>query len=1433
MSKQKNKKSGNFKKTASALALGSAIALSGFAFAGCDTQPQAPSWLSGENTPTANVGKVGDLYIDTNDYILYQKSDSETWTKVMDNFGKPGEPGAPGDEGDPGTPGKAGNIWITGTQNPNTSSVDGAKGDLYLDTQNKILYQMGDTSWQQLMTNFGAKGDEGDPGDPGDPGKAGNVCLSGDGSPITNSVEGAKGDLYIDTTNKVLYQKNDTTWVLIIQNFGAQGETGGAGKDGATWIVDNTAPDNTEDGKDGDLYLYTGGETNTLYVKSNGTWAVLQLNFGAKGETGGIGGNGADGSTWLKGTQLPSDSEDGKNGDFYLYTGNDSNTLYYKVSNVWVELITNFGAQGENGATWIVDNTAPDNIEDGKDGDMYLDTNAHKIYLKVGGAWTMIQDNFGVKGEDGTKWLSGIGNPNDLSVSGRLNDLYLDTDSKILYQKNDTTWVVLVENFGAKGETGSAGKDGATWLTGEGNPTTNLIAGNDNDLYLDTANNILYQMTDSVWSPIINDFGSKGEDGTKWLTGSGYPQVSEGRINDLYLDTTNNVLYEKTAEDTWTIAIENFGTKGEKGDDGRGIEKITTKYEYDVNGDLYLVFTITYTDTTSVEVKTLVPVRATSASLNSHQMYIDGILYIPLRTDDSISTDFTLSANYDNGDYNDNVSLTTEMLYCTQTIDFTTAGTYENVRLSYNGYLDNEYNTFTVCVYDPEQMPASSIFAIVPENPVIIVDGEMNVINFDKSNCKVHVNYIDGTNSTLSFDANGVSVNTSNLSLNANVIEVSYGGKTSSFNAFVQTEEGLQTLKADSAYLHSDEIIDPLYVKKGESAPLEHFFLKYEFYYDSMYYYLTKTVSEDMLVDYDPATAEIGKIVDYRISSAALYGNTSSWEISIAFYETIQEIRGTVVDNSYQPYVSVYNEVPETLNVLITTIYTEKLSQTTDTVINVSDIEVSDDFFTTVGVKSFEYDYNGTIITVQIELYDLTQSYVRDIYLDGTTSAQIPQNSQGEDLLALLVEAFASTRINANCYAPDPSHENQQNYQITITQDMFDVSELDTSTVGQKTAYITYGGKKAQITVMIMKAVDPAKYIETYTFDEASTMMGLTSAKIYSDLLVEITMTTPYGTQTSVADYKILTPEVTVDNITTVATADIELNYDGSILLYTITNSGTDHIASPKTFTGTGVSYTYAEELEPGEPQTLVTVYTVEGYEYTRYAICSMEIDLEETGTPSIYPLSCSPVLSGNIVMSLMGPITLDDDTKTYTDYTGTEPGGSESSSGSGSSGTTTPQGQQLLSANLSGNLILSNISLYEDGEATISQQGGSTPQTTTFTFLTQGVDETNYSTFSTFDIIISFAGQQMLYTITSDGSNYTAAPTQFTGTPVTYTSTDEGGMFTAETCDIYEIYGTEYAVYKGDGNVIWTTIVSGDNFMTLGGQTTLNRTAFTFTSSH
>ncbi|MGN0817774.1 MAG: InlB B-repeat-containing protein [Candidatus Coproplasma sp.] len=121
------------------------------------------------------------------------------------------------------------------------------------------------------------------------------------------------------------------------------------------------------------------------------------------------------------------------------------------------------------------------------------------------------------------------------------------------------------------------GEDGATWLTGEGEPAS--ASGADGDLYLDKTTCNVYCKTDGVWELIVNIKGEDGESGAddagKWISGQGEPSDDCGNNGDWYVDITVLNVYLKS-EDSWTLVGK---INGADASDGYEEEYVTVTFD--------------------------------------------------------------------------------------------------------------------------------------------------------------------------------------------------------------------------------------------------------------------------------------------------------------------------------------------------------------------------------------------------------------------------------------------------------------------------------------------------------------------------------------------------------------------------------------------------------------------------------------------------------------------------------------------------------------------------------------------------------------------------------------------------------------------------------------------------------------------------------------
>lgn len=141
---EKVKTKGLIKKIAG-IGLALTLCFTGLALVGCGKDGQdgenGAFWYTGVEAPT-DEGKDGDFYIDTDDYVLYQKVDGK-WEVLINNFGKPGENGENGESGEAGADG---NMWHVGTTYPVTANVN----DIFLNKETFDIYQYNGSEWEYL-----------------------------------------------------------------------------------------------------------------------------------------------------------------------------------------------------------------------------------------------------------------------------------------------------------------------------------------------------------------------------------------------------------------------------------------------------------------------------------------------------------------------------------------------------------------------------------------------------------------------------------------------------------------------------------------------------------------------------------------------------------------------------------------------------------------------------------------------------------------------------------------------------------------------------------------------------------------------------------------------------------------------------------------------------------------------------------------------------------------------------------------------------------------------------------------------------------------------------------------------------------------------------------------------------------------------------------
>ena len=128
---------------------------------GCGNN-SAGTWIVSSSAPTAEtIGNVGDMYLDTSSYDIYQKTDSG-WMICGNIKPKDGKDGKNGVDGKDGINGTDGATWLTGESDPKITGVQGKVGDIYLNTKTLKTYRyVKNGTWEYFMT-LGAVSEEED-----------------------------------------------------------------------------------------------------------------------------------------------------------------------------------------------------------------------------------------------------------------------------------------------------------------------------------------------------------------------------------------------------------------------------------------------------------------------------------------------------------------------------------------------------------------------------------------------------------------------------------------------------------------------------------------------------------------------------------------------------------------------------------------------------------------------------------------------------------------------------------------------------------------------------------------------------------------------------------------------------------------------------------------------------------------------------------------------------------------------------------------------------------------------------------------------------------------------------------------------------------------------------------------------------------------------
>ena len=488
--------------------------------------------LMGAGDPATTLGKESDSYIDSSSFNIWKKSDT-SWQQIGNIKGAAGANGqscsvqsvangvkvscsgvdaivSNGANGAAGANGTNGTAFSVQSSDPVNAA--GVNGDSVLNESSLDLFKKQNGSWVKVANIKGAKGDKGDQGisgvngadgaagQAGIDGKDGFSLVSGAADPT--ALQGKTGDTYIQMNSGDVFFKEASGWSKTGNIKGAKGDDGANGidgingKDGLGVYSDANDP-SANAGKDGDTFI--NSVSGDVFQKVSSSW----LKTGnIKGPKGADGINGIDGVAGAKGDQ-------GIQG----------------VAGVK-------GADGLNGSSLIVGSGDP-TLANGKDGDSFIDEVTASLWKRVSGAWTMVKNLVGPKGDagqrgaDGQQGIQGVagvkGDRGDQGIQGVAGakgdrgDQGLQGLDGAKGDRGEQGIQGVAGPKGDRGDQGIAGQNGNSILVGSQAPTA--AEGKDGDSFIDKLTADLWNRVNGTWQKIVNLVGPKGDAGQNGTNG--------------------------------------------------------------------------------------------------------------------------------------------------------------------------------------------------------------------------------------------------------------------------------------------------------------------------------------------------------------------------------------------------------------------------------------------------------------------------------------------------------------------------------------------------------------------------------------------------------------------------------------------------------------------------------------------------------------------------------------------------------------------------------------------------------------------------------------------------------------------------------------------------------------------------------------------------
>ena len=607
----KEKKKISAKKKLACLAMGGVLLTSPIMLTGCEDGKDGTVIKSGESYTEFTDAKIGDFFIDTNDYILYTKT-ALGWEIVMENYGRPGTDGEKGETGEQGSKGD------TGAEANNI--------EMQVDDGNiQWRYKTGDDlTWKTLIEVSKLKGDDGANGATPYVGANGNwfigetdlnIPATGTAGEDGKAIEIQK----TDTAIQWRYVGSDT-WTDLVALSTLKGSDGDKGADGKSVEI-----------------AINDGNIQWRYVGDSNEWQTLISTASLKGVSGNDGVTphiGANGNWYIGETDTKTKASGTDGREVELQAGSEYIQWRYKGAESWANLIAISALKGLDGATWFTgDEVSATNsttsVANAKNGDLYLNTSTYDIFKNNNGTWEKVGN---IKGADGAKGEPGATGVGIKSVEKTGTSDLVDTYTITYTDSTTSTFTVTNGAKGDKGDAGATGNGIASIVVDETNTDTSktvlkITFTNNSTQLINVANGkngengvgitsisktstnglvdtytITYSSGDPTTFTVTN-----GKDGATWITGtavtgtaeSNTATVENAKVGDLYFNTSTCDLYTCVSENTWKWLCNIKGADGAKGDTGvtgdKGEQGTSIRYGTTTpsdslgnNGDMYI-----------------------------------------------------------------------------------------------------------------------------------------------------------------------------------------------------------------------------------------------------------------------------------------------------------------------------------------------------------------------------------------------------------------------------------------------------------------------------------------------------------------------------------------------------------------------------------------------------------------------------------------------------------------------------------------------------------------------------------------------------------------------------------------------------------------------------------------------------------------------------